>query len=276
MNVVNVSSGLGNQMFQYAFGLAVGARFNVSWFDGPVGPSSVPRRYELPFFRCEVPVIAHDEVRRLTRRPKWQRLLGLKPRLETVREPTPSVFTPEYLLCKNTNFVGYFQCERYFLPLRERLLSEFRLRDPPSRFLELKAEILRQCAVSLHVRRGDYVQLAETLGVCGLGYYHAAMRQMRERLGNPVFYVFSDDIPWTREAFAGESDCRFVEEPWGNSACDMMLMATCRHHIIANSTYSWWGAWLDPNPDKTVIAPARWLTSGERTDIVPEDWTRMP
>ena len=274
-NVVQVTSGLGNQMFQYAFGLAVGAEFDTSWFDGPIGPTSVPREYELSKFRCEVSVIAHDRVMKLVRRPKLLRALGIRPRLETLREPTPSVFHPEYLRRTGTNFVGYFQCERYFLPLRERLLSEFRMRNPPARLVDMASDIRARSAVSLHVRRGDYVQLADTVGLCGLDYYRAAMRLMRERVRRPVFYVFSDDIGWTREAFTGEADCVFVDEPWDSALCDMALMAACSHHIIANSTYSWWGAWLNPNPGKVVVAPARWLATGERTDIVPEGWTRL-
>lgn len=274
-NIVQVTSGLGNQMFQYAFGLAVEAVFDVSWFKGPVGPSSVARKYELPLFRCEVPVIPHEAVMKLVRRPKLLRALGVRPRFETLREPTPSVFHPEYLSFSSTNFVGYFQCEQYFLPLRARLLSEFRMRNPPDKLLSMESDIRARNAVSLHVRRGDYVQLADTMGLCSLDYYRSAMCQMRERVKNPVFYVFSDDIGWTREAFAGEANCVFVEEQWENSLCDMMLMAACRHHIIANSTYSWWGAWLDQNLDKIVIAPRQWLASGEFTDIVPSCWIKI-
>lgn len=274
-NVVQVTSGLGNQMFQYAFGLAVGAEFDVSWFDGPVGPTSVARKYELPLFRCDVPVVPHERVMKLVRRPKLLRALGLRPRLETLREPTPSVFHPEYLRRTGTNFVGYFQCEKYFLPLRDRLLAEFRMREPPARMLSIEAHVRARNAVSLHVRRGDYVQLADTVGLCSLDYYRAAMRLMRERAGAPEFFVFSDDIGWAREAFAGETDCSFVDEAWDSSLCDMMLMAACRHHIIANSTYSWWGAWLNPRPDKVVVAPSRWFATGARNDIVPEGWIRL-
>ena len=274
-NVVQVTSGLGNQMFQYAFGLAVGADFDVSWFDGPVGPTSVMRKYELPQFRCEVPVVPHDRVMKLVRRPKLLRALGMRPRLETLREPTPSVFHPEYLSRTSTNFVGYFQCEKYFLPLRERLLSEFRMRNPPAKLVAMDSDIRARNAVSLHVRRGDYVQLADTVGLCGVDYYRAAMRHVRERVKDPVFFMFSDDMAWTREAFAGEADCVFVDEAWDSALCDMALMAACRHHIVANSTYSWWGAWLGEGPDKVVVAPARWFATGERTDIVPEGWTRL-
>ena len=274
-NIVQITSGLGNQMFQYAFGLAVKAKFDVSWFDGPIGPTSIHRKYELPLFKCDVPIITNSEVMKLVRRPKILRILGLKPKFETLREPTPSTFHPEYINRDFTNFVGYFQCEKYFLHMRDRLLSEFQIRNPPSKLLAIKS-ITNGCnSVSLHIRRGDYVQFSDTMGLCSIDYYRSAMSFLRKKTKTPKFFIFSDDIEWAKSAFANETDCVFISEPWENSLCDISLMSTCRHNIIANSTYSWWGAWLNQNPEKIVIAPSKWLATGQHTDIVPDSWIQM-
>ena len=274
-NIVQLTSGLGNQMFQYAFGLAVDARFDTSWFQGPVGPTSIPRKFELPLFKCEVPVIPASETMKLVKRPKFLRALGLKPKLETLREPTPSIFHPEYLSLSSTNFVGYFQCEKYFLNLRSQLLSKFQIRNPSAKLRAIETAIRGCRSVSIHVRRGDYVQLSDTMGLCSMDYYRTSMRFMREREKSPKFFIFSDDINWAKQAFANEHDCKFIDETWDNSLCDMALMAACDHNIIANSTYSWWGAWLNQNPEKIVIAPSKWLATGARTDIVPDSWMRI-
>lgn len=274
MNVVQVTSGLGNQLFQYAFGLAVGAVYDISWFEGPFGPNSVAREYGLDQFLCRVPVISRAEIAGKLRCPKWKRFLGGRPELETVREEGMG-FHPEFLSRTASNFVGYFQCEKYFLSLRGRLQEEIRLRDPEPGFLELAERIRGENAVSVHIRRGDYLAVPELGGVCDRGYYRRAMDYVRGRAESPKFWFFSDDIAWVREEFRDVPDARFVDGGWKRAACDMMLMRECRHHVIANSSYSWWGAWLGGAEDGMTVAPGRWFADGRHTDIVPERWVRL-
>ena len=134
-------------------------------------------------------------------------------------------------------------------------------------------------AVSLHVRRGDYVQpkFWDTMGsVCQLPYYQHALREMEKRVGHPHYYVFSDDLDWVKANFdlpdAVYVDWNKGEDSWQ----DMMLMSRYRHHVICNSTFSWWGAWLNPRKDKLVIAPERWTRDADSREIVPAEWIRVP
>ena len=134
-------------------------------------------------------------------------------------------------------------------------------------------------AVSLHIRRGDYLQpkhWATTGSVCQLPYYQNAIAEMSRRVASPSYYIFSDDIAWVKENLPLQNavyiDWNTDEDSWQ----DMMLMSHCKHHIICNSTFSWWGAWLNPNMDKTVIVPSRWFQHSEAPDIYPTGWIKVP
>lgn len=135
--------------------------------------------------------------------------------------------------------------------------------------------------MSLHVRRGDYVSDARThatLGVCSLDYYRAAVRYIADHVEAPEFFVFSDDIAWAQANLELGHPCHYVDHNRGaESYNDMRLMSLCRHHIIANSSFSWWGAWLNPRADKVVVAPARWFAGGNRVvdDLFPPGWVRL-
>ena len=133
-------------------------------------------------------------------------------------------------------------------------------------------------AVSLHIRRGDYLQpqhWATTGSVCQLPYYRNAIAEMNKRVSAPSYYVFSDDIAWVKENLSLPNavyiDWNKGEDSWQ----DMMLMSYCKHHIICNSTFSWWGAWLNPREDKTVIVPCRWFQHSETPNIYPAGWVKV-
>ena len=139
-----------------------------------------------------------------------------------------------------------------------------------------------QCnSVSVHIRRGDYISNKDTnalLGVCPMDYYDRAIAYIVERVVNPCFYFFSDDIAWVRRTFSLPFQSRFVDHNSGRQSFnDMRLMSLCRHHIIANSSFSWWGAWLGRNGDKTVIAPRRWFRRDimDLKDLCPDSWVLL-
>jgi hypothetical protein len=145
---------------------------------------------------------------------------------------------------------------------------------------ELKEEIGNTNAVSLHVRRGDYVHNstnAATYEVCSLDYYRASIRHMAERIQQPKFFIFSDDIAWVKNNLKIDFphhyvDCNHGEESYN----DMRLMSLCQHHIIANSSFSWWGAWLNPNREKIVIAPKNWFAIERDTrDLYSAGWMTL-
>jgi hypothetical protein len=135
-------------------------------------------------------------------------------------------------------------------------------------------------SVSLHVRRGDYATHARTravLGILPLDYYRAAIDYVAGRTESPELFIFSDDIPWAREHLDIPFPCHYIDHNKGpESYNDMRLMSVCRHHIIANSSFSWWGAWLNPAPDKIVVAPRRWFANGwSIEDLIPAAWVSL-
>ena len=136
-------------------------------------------------------------------------------------------------------------------------------------------------SVSVHVRRGDYVSDSaanKVHGTCTPDYYQRAIAMVDSRTSDAHFFVFSDDIAWVRSAIDFGSRATFVSHNTGSDSFrDMQLMAACRQHIVANSSFSWWGAWLDPRPDKVVMAPRTWFASEklDTRDLVPADWIRL-
>lgn len=288
MHIVKLQGGLGNQMFQYAFGAALSTDvgFDFSWFDDVQQSSgSTLRDYGLDAWRCTVRRATGEEMswgRRNVRShlPKLLRKwLGIsKYTFPNRRVERQSTYQPD-LLNTPGYFEGYFQCERYFLPIRKRLLADFTPRsDIGDQNRTLLAQMERCDAVALHVRRGDYVRLEKIHGLCSPDYYRAAASAVAAAVRNVHFFVFSDDLEWTKQNIHLPYPATFVDGNKGRSAyCDIWLMKHCRHAIIANSSFSWWGAWLNENPCKTVIAPRQWFADETNVpnDIVPDTWIRL-
>lgn len=176
---------------------------------------------------------------------------------------------------------GYWQSEKYFEQAAAEIRADFAFRQPMSEANAAWAERIGRCnAVSLHVRRGDYVSDAKTratLQLCAPEYYRAAIGHVAERVAKPEFFVFSDDMPWVRANLDIGFPCHYIDHNLGaESYRDMQLMGLCRHHIIANSSFSWWGAWLNPDPGKIVVAPEKWFANGNRVDdLIPASWVKL-
>ena len=212
----------------------------------------------------------------------WRKF-GRSPRF--VREKSLSFFDRNIAgLGVDVYLHGYFQSERYFSDFAGRMREELAVKPPPdgenARWLERIAR--RPGAVALHVRRGDYVSNSKfraAFGTCPPEYYSNAMEIIAgESRDEPFVHVFSDEPQWVREnlkipyetVYADHNDSHCAHE-------DLRLMAACKHNIIANSTFSWWGAWLNPNPEKIVIAPRRWFADPrlDNPDIIPDGWIRV-
>ncbi|TRZ97100.1 MAG: alpha-1,2-fucosyltransferase [Rhodocyclaceae bacterium] len=181
----------------------------------------------------------------------------------------------------NCFLVGNWQSEKYFSDIENTIRTDFTFRKPPNSRDQEWISLIGNCqSVSLHVRRGDYAIHAKTravLGLLPLDYYRSAADLVASRSGFPEFFIFSDDIPWAREHLDIPFPCHYVDHNKGaESHNDMRLMSSCRHHIIANSSFSWWGAWLNPASDKIVIAPRRWFANGwDAKDLIPEGWVSL-
>jgi len=182
---------------------------------------------------------------------------------------------------KNVFLRGYWQSEKYFIDIADILRQDLMLKSPSSRLnLELAKKIQSSLSVSLHVRRGDYAHdLAthQTHGLLPLDYYRAAINYILRLFSDASFFLFSDDIPWIKENLKIDAPHCYVDHNTPQTDFeDLRLMSLCKHQIIANSSFSWWGAWLCQNPEKVVVAPRQWYRIEIDTrDLVPEDWIRL-
>lgn len=176
---------------------------------------------------------------------------------------------------------GYWQSPKYFYEINDLLRQELVPIEPMGRKDATVAESIKNSnSVSIHVRRGDYVtsnSAALTHGTCSLAYYNSAINFMLEHVQKPKFFIFSDDPEWTRENLCINSPTEYVCHNGPDLAFqDLRLMSNCQHQIIANSTFSWWGAWLNSNNRKIIVAPRTWfLDDRDTTDIIPNDWVRI-
>ena len=286
MIVSRIQGGLGNQMFQYAYGLYLAERYDTelllecSHVAGDVLRSLMLDRWQVDVRH------APESVKRLLPRRRgglgWKNLLGGKRPLKRVREK-PFGFHPRFLDPGSHVFLdGYWQSEQFFPLLREQLQARF---QPSGSVSNESTAIARRMAkvpaVSLHVRRGDYVQnqvTFETHGTCSLGYYQTCVEELLSRHEELQLFVFSDDHKWCRQHLRFACPTIHVDH---NSTAeaheDLWLMTHCRHHIVANSSFSWWGAWLRVDESGTVYAPERWFRDGRYNSqsIVPATWHKM-
>lgn len=273
MIVAHIIGGLGNQMFMYAAGRAVALR------------RGVPLKLDLTHFgdyglrRYELDCLNID-VREAATARELSQLAGFG---NIYREPEYFRFDPRVLDLPAPLYLrGYFQSFKYLAGIETVLRREFTLKAlPTAQDQAVLDEIAATNAVMLHVRRGDYVSNPETLsvhGVCSLDYYRAALAEIRRRVQDPTIFVFSDDIYWVQKHLRPDVPTIYVGHNRGDESFrDLRLMAACRHHIIANSSFSWWGAWLAAHPQQVVIAPDRWMTRlYNLDDLLPPGWTRLP
>ena len=271
--------GLGNQMFQYAFGqlLEKGIKYDTSWFEYSKNSKNVtPRDYELDFFNVHLKKLSKRQTKRYKKNNKLLFFFGIETRLKKIIENPENIYNPNLLKEKEGIFEGYFQCAQYYEPIREQLLKDFIPKNEiSSGNKKILEQILSTNSVSLHVRRGDYVKLQHIHGLCNITYYEKAIEFISNKVKNPHFFLFSDDIEWVKENLKINHPYTIVDINHGDkSPWDMWLMKHCKHNIIANSSFSWWGAWLNENPNKIVIAPQKW-TVNNNTDIIPSNWERF-
>ena len=279
MIIVTIIGGLGNQLFQYAAGRAVALKHNTRLRLDLSGFPRYPRPYLLDHFRIEAREASPAELQLAT----GGGTVGTP--LRRIVENGPS-FHPEILESGPHLFLqGYWQSPRYFEPVAAQIRADLRLRQPLSpAALAISSSLAEPGSVALHIRRGDYVNhpgANQVHGVTGLDYYHRAMATIEERIESPRYFVFSDDLPWAKQHLHSRHPLHFVD-PHDSAPAptrdyeDLILMAQCHHQIIANSTFSWWAAWLNPRPDKQVIAPLRWFAGKpEPEGLIPPEWARL-
>lgn len=295
--IVRQISGLGNQMFQYAAGRYYARRYNAQVLMAIDPPQDAvshghPRPFLLSHFSINMPyreLSAVDRLLLLTKHPRLQSISevstailqqGLHLQIVTERIEQRHLFQSELPISAKTQTVyllGYWQVHNIADEISDDLRREFCFREAPSGKNAQMLRLIRDTAnpVSLHLRRGDYTLVAEGNVALPMAYYTRAIRSFKESLSNPTFFVFSDDIDFSRRNLGKDISAVFVDHNDSSSAQeDLRLMSSCRHHIIANSSFSWWGAWLNPDPDKIVIAPRKWMVGNcpRYDDLLPPSW----
>lgn len=287
--------GLGNQMFQYAAGRQLSSLHNsqlkldISMLEA--NGISTPREYELKHLSITAEIATFAEIDSLRRQGESfvLRILSAGSQLVGRKRPLPGDYRePHFNYDSNFSATpddcyldGYWQSERYFAAVAGEIRKEFTVCDPiEGRNLELAIRIEETESVSLHVRRGDFVTNPETAsfhGICGLEYYDHAIKRISDAVNHPEFFVFSDDPNWVQDNLKIPFPTTIITHNGYHGHEDLRLMSLCRYNIIANSSFSWWGGWLNRNPDKIIVAPSRWFTNPEidTRDLLPESWLRI-
>ncbi len=283
--------GLGNQMFQYAAGRRLAEKLGVKLkLDIEMFKDNALRKYELGAFNIQECFAAGEEIERLTavKRGIVEKALD-RVFKRPIRRPNSYIaekyfaFDPSVLQLQDQVYLdGYWQSEKYFVEIEMVIREEFTIRHPQTdKDKALSDSIKSSNSVSIHIRRGDYVSNPDTNnqhGVCGIDYYQRCTDFIITNVVNPHFFIFSDDPEWVKNNLKIEHKSTVVEHN-GTEKCyeDLRLLSQCKHHIIANSTFSWWGSWLSENPEKIVIAPKKWFKKRDinTKDLVPEGWIRL-
>lgn len=286
MVVVGAIGGLGNQFFQYALYkkfICQGkeAYIDLSYFDR----ESTTEKWRLEGLCADIKYATPAQKRKYAERPgriagRMRRIFG--PKKSHIFEKGSGTFDAALLEKDNVYLEGYWQTQEYFKDIRPEILSGIVFPEFSCENTAKYAEQIKGTgnSVSLHIRRGDYIKMAHVYGnLAESGYYEKAMSYICEKVESPTFYVFSDDIEWCKKKFenvVSNAKVVYVEDRKSTPPHeDLQLMSMCENHIIANSSYSWWGAWLDDKGAGVVIAPEQWLIGRETPDICPKQWVRM-
>ncbi len=292
MVIGHILGGIGNQMFQYAAARALSLSkeqplyLDILDFDG----YSLHSGFQLNTTFCLQTKLAGSElirkilgfrnqqlIKKLIKRPLFKYLRGCN----FIMEPHAHYWPQIESAPENCYLYGYWQSEKYFKAFENVIRKDFCFRNSLDDYnTDLKSKIDETISVSVHVRRGDYISDSKTsqiMNVCGINYYRDAINRIALQINAPHFYIFSDDMQWVRENLNLPYSVTYVDHNFGkNSYIDMQLMSACKHNIIANSSFSWWGAWLNLNPEKIVIAPSKWfINSNNDSDVVPSTWVRI-
>jgi hypothetical protein len=298
MIILRLRGGLGNQLFQYASARALaehhGTQLKLDLYYYKKHPY---RKFELDRFAVPIDIASREEVHRFTGSNPIQRYLNKRENYYSC----PKVFAqphyhyyPDWLNLPDDLYLsGYFQSEKYFSTIQDKIRQWY----VPSKQLDdrnttLLNEMKTKESVSLHVRRGDYTAASfnSFFGTLPDDYYRRAVAHINQQIKAPAFYIFSDDIAWCKTNLKVGDSPVFVEHNRGDDSFkDVLLMSGCKHNVIANSSFSWWGAWLNDNPSKTVVAPAKWFNQSYYTgkgnvyptryyntsDLIPSNWLRL-
>lgn len=289
MIIIKLHGGLGNQLFQYAAARALSKKNNTGlFFDVSLlhldEPGITKRYFALSVFNIEVLLANKIDVTTFSHPGKARKLLQKFKLIckNTYTEPHFN-YDPAFLKLKGDVIVnGYMQSEKYFKHLKSTLQGDLVIKALLSDITNLHFEHIKKTnSVSIHIRRGDFVNDPNTKnvhGICGIAYYHKAINLIASKVDDISLFVFSDDVEWTKQHLTTPYPIVFADHTHeANAYEDLYLMSNCKHNIIANSSFSWWGAWLNLNPNKIVVSPRKWFnqSTANTNDLIPEEWIKI-
>ena len=297
---VNCQGGLGNQLFQFIIGYIlaktnkINLRINIERYN------SYDKQFELERFpeiyKLNIPKIKNDNFFskiNLYLYHKFYKILKISGIYKFINyfffldkqefEKSPFVFNGNLLekkILKNVSIIGFFQSEKYFIHYKKIVLKLFSFPKIKDKLVQKHLNLIKnKNSVAIHIRRGDYLNNPKARyfhGILGENYYKKSISFIKKKVKNPIFFIFSDDIELVKKNHPFFNNKKYIFTDTKSSINDLYLMSNCKHFIIANSTFSWWGAWLSKNKNKIVCAPKRWVRARISTpDIIPENWIKI-
>jgi hypothetical protein len=265
--VVLMRGGLSNQMFQFAYGKTLSQQYNMNLvldtsFLENKNTGVTLRDYDLDIFNISSNKQSiTDPIRIIEHVFQYTEMLSILPEIHPNRD---------------LYIEGYFQSYKYFDTLKSQINNIFTINWDLSFISKIKSDILNNNSVCIHVRRGDYLKTSFH-GTMEMDYYTNAMNIIETSVSDPIYYIFSEDIEWSKQNFAKPNMVIVSMEYAGEKAeGHFELMRSCKHFIVANSSFSWWTAYLSENPNKIVISPKKWFNNDINTnDLMPESWIRI-
>ena len=290
MIIVRLQGGLGNQLFQYSAARSLAIKKRTELFIDATGYDTdrndiTKRKNELRLFNIKAQLATPELINKVANKSFVERVVSKVLPYYRLNYYTERHFhyDPNFFKASSSVIlVGFWQSEKYFKDIISIVKEEFLITAPlSSSTIEICNQIKNTNSVGLHVRRGDYVSNPATLsyhGVCEPEYYEKALEILAEKAGEIELFVFADEIEWAKENIVTSFPVTFVDHNDSQHAYeDLYLMSHCKHNIIANSSFSWWAAWLNNNPAKIVIAPAKWFneSNADPRDLLPEEWLKI-
>lgn len=293
MVISRIIGGLGNQMFQYAIGFHLAKKLQTEFKLDTTGFDTYPlHRLSIGKLTISAKIASKQEISKFTKTfspsitSTFRQLFKLPaaPKSPGYIHELKFTFNPEILeLTGDLIYLdGYWQSEKYFNNVDSDTRREFQIASVPDRKNQEKLALIQSKeSVCVHIRRGDYVKNQETNSVHGtapLEYYYQALEHIQTMHRNPELFIFSDDLKWVRQNLHTNFPMHFMDHNGPEKDYeDLRLMSTCKHHIIANSTFSWWGAWLGEHPGQIVIAPKKWFRTKDMDskDLIPSRWLQL-
>lgn len=290
MVIVELNGGLGNQLFQFAAGLSlslhhrVSLKVNPASYDKPDPITGTQRTLDLTQFEVPVTIASESEIDNFLVQSQlaawYEKILPFHKR--SVYKEKDLTFDTEFFKSRSNLYLkGNRQSEKYFKPFEKEIRSAYIIKKEFTIRVNDFAEQIRSTnSVALHIRRGDYLTpiATDVLGLIPLNYYQTAIDLLSKKIKIDHLYLFSDDINWLENNFSHAIPSTFVSNRHTKLPIeDFYLISQCKHQVIANSTFSWWAAWLNPNPDKIVIAPKKWFNNApyDTRDLIPDSWIKI-